>query len=691
MSGNSGAWGISMWKDSSEGEQLGGISLEGGDPIIPYLATDPLGCITIPPEGMGVPPVRSGDVAFAQRDGVVQFGDYYEPRQITLQVLVKNDDCPGCSSAPEILGGLVLDGVSLGRAYTPDSVALQITGDLDVRVHLAMDDWTPAAGIAPVSQWLTAGGAQRAWTTRINTSGTVQLYWSPDGATTLNAVSTAAVAPADGTPLWVRYAIDVDNGAAGRDIRFYTSTDGVSWTQLGATVTQAGVTSIFNSTADVVVGSYNNGGSERMAGRVFAVEIRNNGFLVASPDFDQPQYTGAFYDAQGNLWTVVAPAYLQPFVGAKLSARQKVSRLCEEWSRNCSGATLAIFSDCHDPAATQDQKRYLGPYLVHGRPRVADVTWLRSNRGMARVLLRFDADDAGLQLAVNNDSTSEAAWGSSHTVDAQAGGDGGNMHPNYRLDGLTMTLNGATVNDTHLSAGAPDGGSYFNRNILAVNTSSPMTMDTTGSGTAAIPVAAGLNYTVSWWAQKSIVGGPFTRADVRWYNAGGVIIGTTVSSTTVAAGPVWERISRTFLSPALAAFMRVDLVWTGVALVGQALDFAQVWVNEGAVATSPEQIEVVGDLCVFPTLTLTAPLTAPITVNYGPYEFTYNDDIPVNTVVVDTRWGRASEITVDTTQHLSGNYTSPLFPGVHDLSVTTGDPADTGEVRAEWSNQVISG
>lgn len=679
-----------MWKDSSDGAQLGGISLEGGDPIIPYLATDPLGCITLPPEGMGVPPVRSGDVAFAQRDGVVQFGDYYEPRQITLQVLVQNDDCPGCSSAAEVPGGLVLNGTFPGRAYTPDSAGLQITGDLDVIVHMAMDDWTPSIGVAPVSQWLTASGAQRGWTTRLNTTGTLQLYWSPDGAVTLNAVSTVPVAAVDGEPLWVRYTIDIDNGAAGRTIRFYTSTDGVSWAQLGAAVTQAGVTSIFNSTADVIVGSYNDGGSEQMAGQVFSVQIRNGGVLVASPNFDQPQYTGAFVDEQGNLWTVVSPAYLQPFQAARMSARQKVARLCEEWSRNCPGATLVIFSDCHDPAATQTEKTYQGPYMVHGRPRVAEVTWLRSNRGMARVLLRFDADSAGLELPVNNDPTSLSPWSSGHTVDAQAGGDGGNMAQDYRLEDLTMTVNGATVQDTHLSAGAPDGGSYFQRIIISPNTTSPMVMALSGSGTAAIPVVAGTNYTVSWWARKSIPGGPATRVDWQWYDAAGAALSVNNGASNSPTAD-WQRFSQTNVAPALAAFAQPRLIWTGTALAGQTLDFAQAWMNVGLAPTAPETIEVVGNLCVFPTFTLTAPLTAPITVNYGPNEFTYNEDVPVNTVVVDTRWGRASEITVDTTQNLSDNYTSPLFPGLHDFSVTTGNPADTGEVRAEWSNQVISG
>ncbi len=277
-------------------------------------------------------------------------------------------------------------------------------------------------------------------------------------------------------------------------------------------------------------------------------------------------------------------------------------------------------------------------------------------------------------------------------MDAEAGAaGGGNIHPNYRLEGLTMTLNGGTFNDFYSSAGAPDGGSYFSRNVITANTTSPMTMDTTPSGTGAIPVTAGTSYTASWWARKNPGGGPQTRVNMAWYDAGGVLLSTT-AGTNMSPGSDWGRLSQTFVAPALAAFLKPILAWSGIALIGQALDLAQIWINEGIAATAPSEIEVVGTLCAFVTFSMFGPLTAPITVYYGPNSFTYNDDIgPGESVTVDTRWGRASLITVDTTQNVSGDYTTPLSPGTHDLSVTTGDPADTGSVRAVWTNAVVSG
>lgn len=467
MTGNSGAWGLALWMDGKDNtfgpSQEQGISLEGGDPVVPYLPTVPLGSLLLPPDGMGTPSIRSGDVVFAQRDGVVQFADYYNPRVLTFQVSIKNDGCPGC------------------------------------------------------------------------------------------------------------------------------------------------------------------------------------------PD-----------------------------------ARQKVSRLTQEWSRNCTGATLVLFSDCHNPDATEAEQVYLGPYLVHGRPRAADVQWRRSNIGGALVTLRFDCEDAQLLLANTPDG---ANWGSQHTVTAD---ENENLNgDDYRLAGRTMTLNGATVSDNFFTEGAPDGGSYFSRQIIVPNTTSPMTMDVTDSGLLAIPATPAASYTVSWWAQKSVVGGPTTRTNMAWYNAAGALISTT-AGTNMTALTDWSRHSQVFVAPALTAFMKPILAWSGTALAGQSLDLAQVWVNAGAVATAPQTMEVVGTLCVFPVIELLPNLTAPIVVSIGPNTFTYNANV-TSQVTIDTRYGRASSLNQDVTQNLSGEYDQPLAPGVHDIIVTTGNPADSGQVTVRWSNAVVSG
>jgi hypothetical protein len=208
---------------------------------------------------------------------------------------------------------LRLPGTSGAYASTPDTAALSITGDIDIRVKVALDDWTPAASFPTfVAKW-NAATAQRSYDLEVTGAGvgTLRYVWSPDGVAASVVLSTAAVPFADGTIGYVRVTHDVNNGSGGNDVRFYTSTDGETWTQLGATVTTAGVTSIYDGTEPVTVGARQAGAGGPLTGNVYAVEIRNgiDGIVVASPSFDQTAPNGSVYgsttltDPQGNVWT----------------------------------------------------------------------------------------------------------------------------------------------------------------------------------------------------------------------------------------------------------------------------------------------------------------------------------------------------------------------------------------------------
>lgn len=153
-------------------------------------------------------------------------------------------------------------------------VAPAIAGDLDVVARLRPVAWASGAAQVFAARWETTSN-QRAFYTYLTGSGFLGLSWSADGSTILSATSSAAApfaADADG---WVRVTLDVDNGAAGSTVTFYTSTDGVTWAQLGAPVVTAGVTSLFASTAPYQVGSYGSAIVSPFAGRAYWVEIRN--------------------------------------------------------------------------------------------------------------------------------------------------------------------------------------------------------------------------------------------------------------------------------------------------------------------------------------------------------------------------------------------------------------------------------
>lgn len=77
---------------------LNGVALTGADDAPSGIdASAVKGCLTNVPDGLGVPGIRTEDVTMLQRDGVMHFSDWYEPRIITLtDVSVCGDGCPQC-------------------------------------------------------------------------------------------------------------------------------------------------------------------------------------------------------------------------------------------------------------------------------------------------------------------------------------------------------------------------------------------------------------------------------------------------------------------------------------------------------------------------------------------------------------------------------------------------------------------
>lgn len=165
-----------------------------------------------------------------------------------------------------------LSGVASNYLSVPDEAALDITGDLDLRVRVAMDDWTPGSAQYVISKYGTA--ANHSYWLIVGSSGTLTLQWTADGTNVLGGSSTVATGLTDGSVKWIRATLDVNNGAAGRDLAFYTSDNGTTWTQLGTTVTQAGTTSIFSGTSSLWLGSLD-GNNGMVAGKVFRAQVYN--------------------------------------------------------------------------------------------------------------------------------------------------------------------------------------------------------------------------------------------------------------------------------------------------------------------------------------------------------------------------------------------------------------------------------
>jgi len=204
---------------------------------------------------------------------------------------------------------LDLPGAGNAFASTPDAAALDITGDIDVRVDAQLANWLDAPDGLHTTELIgkLTLAPDKSWFLGVR-DNLLYFEWSADGTTVLSASSTVRpVIPPDGR-LAIRVTLDVDNGAAGRTITFYTSRTGTAgpWTQLGSAVVQAGVTSISNSTTAVQIGSVPIV-MTAAAGRVHAAEIRNGigGTVVANPDFTaQTIGASSFADSAGRTWTM---------------------------------------------------------------------------------------------------------------------------------------------------------------------------------------------------------------------------------------------------------------------------------------------------------------------------------------------------------------------------------------------------
>jgi hypothetical protein len=182
---------------------------------------------------------------------------------------------------------MYLPGIASNYASAPDSAALDITGDIDIRCKVALDDWTPTASNTLVAKWASSVGL-RAYQFAVNTNGTLLLSTSNDGTAVLTANSTVAPTVADGETLWVRVTLDVDNGAAGRTATFFTSTDGITWTQLGSPVVTAGTTSIISNSSILEIGTITNGLGNPARGKFFRAQVLNGigGTLVFDANFE---------------------------------------------------------------------------------------------------------------------------------------------------------------------------------------------------------------------------------------------------------------------------------------------------------------------------------------------------------------------------------------------------------------------
>jgi hypothetical protein len=198
-------------------------------------------------------------------------------------------------------------------ASTPDSAANSVTGDIDLRARVKMNDWTQAGDAILADKF---GSGQKTFEWYMSAGGNLTCVWSTNGSANIASQSTAATGFTDGTTHWVR----VTRASATGQVIFYTSNDtttdsaAVSWTQLGTAVA-ATSGALFNGTSVLTVGDVNGGGVP-LLGDFYYFEIRNGigGSVVCKFDPSAVVRTAlrtpsSFVASTGETWTMNGTAW----------------------------------------------------------------------------------------------------------------------------------------------------------------------------------------------------------------------------------------------------------------------------------------------------------------------------------------------------------------------------------------------
>lgn len=233
----------------------------------------------------------------------------------TVSVEIALTANPGEVEAGSTPSYLQLSGA--GHVSTPDHASLDVV-DPDMRIVLAMNDYTPAGQQALVSKYDTASNG-RSFVSQVLTTGVLSSAWSDDGSANAGhqaqADSTVANGVTDGAAIAFRAKII----GATRLTRYYKKTSTIAtaladagdddgWTQIGADVTgTTSITSIFASTTPLRIGAFFSSGSPtaQLVAQVYAMVLKDGATTVANPDFtDLEDGTTSFVDGVGRTWTL---------------------------------------------------------------------------------------------------------------------------------------------------------------------------------------------------------------------------------------------------------------------------------------------------------------------------------------------------------------------------------------------------
>lgn len=241
---------------------------------------------------------RNTDGRFSPRNPL---GAYHGAIQRNTQMRISK--AYGAKSL-QLQGDVQLEGTNMcgDGVRCPLTSALSIAGDIDIRVDLEPDSWRDEQMLAGIA---VAEGGSEAWALFLDDHGILHLTWH-DGTVFYDVSSEFAVPQAIRQA--VRVTLDVNNGAGGHDLAFYTSdTISGSWTQLGSTITGAATTSVSYTGGALCVGHVGSRTQRGIHGLVYNFELRNGiaGPLVSDIDFTALANGSHAFSENSNEWVTV--------------------------------------------------------------------------------------------------------------------------------------------------------------------------------------------------------------------------------------------------------------------------------------------------------------------------------------------------------------------------------------------------
>jgi hypothetical protein len=189
-------------------------------------------------------------------------------------------------------------GVNGNYCSTPSSAANSIVGDIEFTAYIDYKN----NGTLQIIHSKSLAVTNFCYDTYIDSANKLVLQYSLNGISALSG--TCSVSLGSTYIGWVKINRISSTGV----IKFYTSTDGITYTQLGGDISGTSG-NIFNSTASLAIGAYRNGFDIPFSGKIYRATISNSIGGAPVVDFNPNQYNAATSQTQwtsstGEVWTI---------------------------------------------------------------------------------------------------------------------------------------------------------------------------------------------------------------------------------------------------------------------------------------------------------------------------------------------------------------------------------------------------